>query len=247
MTSRWSCLDAAECALFVSDTLKDSGLVESWLYPDSTGRVLTRCEPCNARNPNPRRCVGWEMSLRDHPLLFLPRELEATTVQIECDGIFDFRRQRFGSPTEWEATPFGQCSASVTIRSLASDDAVGRMHLDLANTGQYGPVWHVQVGGARGSLKTPYYREAEGFRWPAAPLDFLLLVELVLFNFYWSTWRAISETATWQEWITRSEDLSLTHYWDHIKTYRHARSRYASWLAAQCNLTSGWDPRPSRI
>lgn len=243
MTWHWSCLAAAECAVFVNETLRSQGLVDAWIYPESAGRVLTRCEPCNSRHPNPRRCLGWALNLREKPLEFLPRKLGDLTVQVVCSGFFDFRRLRAARDTQMEAAPFRECSASVTIQSLTSAD-LSRTHLDLANREQYGPVWHLQLGGGRGTLARPYEKEVEALRWPAAPMDFLLFVEVVLFNFYWSSWRELSDTAVWQEWIRRSEDLSLTHYWDHSASYRDRRSSYPSWLAAQCNRTSAWDPRP---
>lgn len=140
-----------------------------------------------------------------------------------------------------------ECTLAIELLEVRTGRAITRQHLDLANNGssnlpQHGPVWHLQLGGANvdlglGRLDVP--------RWPSAPLDFMLLVDLVLFTFWFDIWKSLSHQANWRRWVKRSEALVLGHYHDWMNSYWTYPERYPSWLAAQCNQTSGWNPRPN--
>jgi hypothetical protein len=49
--------------------------------------------------------------------------------------------------------------------------------------------------------------------------------------------------AEWRSIIKNAEQLVLTHYFQRLGEYLNSPNRYDSWLAAQCNQTSGWNPR----
>src|SRR5206468_6323039 len=44
-------------------------------------------------------------------------------------------------------------------------------------------------------------------RWPVAPTDFILIVELVLFSFFSAVWRGVALSSPWRDYIKTAEQL----------------------------------------
>lgn len=237
----WSCHWASGLISFVHDELGRGGLIRPWSVPEDGGGFLVRCTGCRKGK---RYCKGWLFDFSGQQALrFVPSKLRrGATVNVSLEGRFDFRRSDVPKRlTDWSDFPAKAMNVAVTVESEAGE-LLTRHHLDLANAGQPGPLWHLQLGGV--PVKGTALSGIDVPRWPAWPVDFLLMVEFTLFNFFPDEWDRIRETAGWKAALKQSEELVLPHYLQRYEAYRGASSPYASWLAAQCARTSGWDPRP---
>jgi hypothetical protein len=231
VTVDWCCPDAVDAFRFVNQTLIDLGLATASIGD----RAIRMCDSCRGNRPASRRCLGWALELRDSTILHLGplEEPKGRLVRIEVGGFFDFRR---ASPGGWVDSPLKSSSASVRVIDASDDTPIVRHHVDLAAVGQPGPVWHYQaadLGGGR--LDVP--------RLPCAPLELMLLVELLLYNFAWEDWNSLRGTNPWRDWIKRSEALILPSWQVRLELYKTLGESIDSWLAAQCNVIGEWNPR----
>lgn len=117
-----------------------------------------------------------------------------------------------------------------------------RVHFDLANRGQPGPRYHLQVGG-----KPP----VDGLSWfPAAlsvprfahtPMDLVLATELIAATFYPLEYEKLRRESTWKGSRRTSQEHLLPDYFDHAK---RAIEGKGSVLEALWNVE--WDNSPGR-
>lgn len=202
-------------------------------------RLLRSCRSCRTSGKD-KRCTGWRADFKGNTaVLFTPTEVRSGWVQPAVTGYFDCRRKELG---KWDDKPVAEGTFAVEVRGR-DRQLLGRSHVDLANAGQPGPVWHLQSGG-KPPGETVGETEISLPRWPSYPMDVVLVLELVLFNFYWDKWSQLRARNPWREAVRNSEDLVLTPYRQRFNDYWRTRSSRHSWLAHQCNQTSGWDPRP---
>lgn len=244
----WTCHEAQQCILSINDTLREHDLLDSFIYEGQIHTILRTCSQCRSGSTNPRRCTGWKLEFRElSALRFVPVEIkEGHTVRVSVEGKFDFTRPSGGRfDRVWVPMPMRTSVSSIVVEELAGD-LITRQHIDMANVGQPGPVWHLQLGGRPGLRRErPEYEWLDVPRWPAHPLDFTLTVELAVFSFWWDKWNHLKDTNPWGLWIKRSEYLVLSHYFQRMQEYLARPSSLKSWLAFQCNQISGWNPRPS--
>jgi hypothetical protein len=235
--TEWSCIEAAECVSYVSEELASRGLISGWVSGEEVDSILTRCSSCRGRKPSVKKCRGWCLNFTEAKTLqFIPLDNgKGSLVQLAVRGFFDFRRKNPGVDSR---DPLAGCSAMVTISDAMSGQLLIRHHVDLANQKQHGSVWHYQVEDliANSRLDRP--------RIPALPIDFILFIELLLYNFANQSWGELRRTNPWRDWVKRSETLVLAAYAKRLELYRGQEAVADSWLAAQCNETSGWNPRP---
>lgn len=205
------------------------------------------CGNCRGGNTNPRACRGWFFSFRGlNALRFEPSEVKGRAVRVAIEGLYDFRHSMHGrSWTDWTKSPIKQTSSVLVVEDVRNDRLLTRQHLDLAEPAQAGPVWHLQLGGLPSEGQRPEHEWLDEPRWPSRPLDFTLTVELAVYGFFWEAWNQLKVTNPWKLWVHRSEELILSHYHERITDYWNRRTDLDSWLAAQCNRSSDWDPRPS--
>src|SRR5256885_2179933 len=139
----WTCRDTSECVKYVNAELQRRGLISNPVVTDS---VLTSCYTCRKSGSKARACTGWRLSFRGRTAVqFNPVEIRGRTVQVMMEGLFDFRRSRPSNWQSWIVEPMAACTGAVLVRT--EDQLIARQHLDLANVGQPGPVWHLQLGG----------------------------------------------------------------------------------------------------
>src|SRR5258706_7476804 len=108
------------------------------------------------------------------------------------------------------------CNVAIEMYEPGTDVLLARQHLDLANTSQAGPVWHLQFGGKPAQGEKPEIMWLKVPRWPVAPTDFILIVEFVLFSFFANVWRSIAASTPWRDHVKAAERLVLTHYWERL-------------------------------
>jgi hypothetical protein len=237
----WSCKWASDHISFVRSELGRLRLLRYWGVPDGGGPCLNRCVGC--RN-NHNYCKGWRFSFSGpNAMRFTPTRLRrGTTVNVVFEGDFNFQREAVPTrPEDWTSKPARSMTTAIVLETEAGQP-ITRQHLDLANPGQPGPLWHLQLGGV--PMKGTALTGIDVPRWPGWPVDFLLMVELVLFNFFPAQWVEAQRSPAWKAALQQSEKLVLSHYIARYQHYRRAEPSHPSWLGAQCGVTSGWNPRP---
>jgi hypothetical protein len=102
-----------------------------------------------------------------------------------------------------------------------------RLHFDLANSGQQGPKYHIQVGGIPGqycwlhpSMNLP--------RIAHPPSDIVLMCEMIARNFFPEEYRTIRTDPTWLRAVRDTQQSILQEYFrlchDTVRTKRHDQS-----------------------
>lgn len=107
--------------------------------------------------------------------------------------------------------PFASLDVAIFITD-AEGAPVCRWHLDRSNSGQQGPLFHLQMGG-----HLPGYRDRElpiaEPRWCHPPLELGLLCEVISANFFAAKWtRSVREDPAWCSAIRSLQKLCFTDY-----------------------------------
>jgi hypothetical protein len=241
----YSCGHAAKGLVDVMRLLGAEGLLQAQPDVGLVRQWVRQCDACR-RGRNPSRCLGWQTVVDRGSLVLGPiPQRRGPTVRAEVSATCSFERSAPGRQPEWIAKPLAYSTVVVEIFGVQSDDLVERHHVDLANRGQHGPAWHFQYGGnpAGGVEKLPTGWLQEP-RWPSAPLDLTLLVELLVYNFFPEQWSRLNGQGEWLRLIAETEDLVISHFARHMAHHFHrgAGHRDRTWLAAQDNAE--FDPRP---
>ena len=219
----------------VVSELRQKGLLKT-PYQGMITRGFTKCQPCRKSRKKRKECLGWHLQLRDATAIeFRHCKVDGRRVFVRVEGVFSTERSHRDS---WHLHPCRTSSCAIEVREFPTRELIERHHHDLANSAQPGPRWHLQLGGAPAKdrwLDIP--------RWPIAPMDPVLVIELAVYSFFNDTWKELRSTNPWQGIIKRSEKLLLPHYRDRLDKYLTQGTRIDSWLAHQCNTTGCWDPR----
>jgi hypothetical protein len=241
-----NCRQAAEDLVEILSVLHERDLIKSPISDDIVRSSLVSCQPCRGKKPKSRKCLGWAGSFHETTAIEIPFTIAKNGVVARVSGKFSFERRTASRKLAgWQFAPMASASFAIELRRAVNNDLCARHHIDLAELQQTGPVWHLQLGGLAagedrhkelGWLKVP--------RWPALPMDMILVLELAIYNFRHEVWLDLRETNPWRTIVKRSEDLMFDHYFKRLEGYRNQRDAGHSWLAHQCNLTSGWNPRP---
>lgn len=242
MDKQWHCGDAKECLLYVSDLLFSKGLIQPWAFPDTITKLLVACSACRQKHPG---CRGWVLQFRgDTAVEFMVTELAQHPLRIKLEGSFDLRRDPVSNGEEFSAKPFNSCVAAIVLEDPETDTLIARHRVDLASRKAVRePVWHMQLGGLSPGHEKWRYEWLTLPRWPTLPIDFMMLMELALFNFAHDAWIELSGTSPWSNWVKRSETLALTHFKEHFDLYWNQRNAHDSWLSFQS--VEYWNPRSS--
>jgi len=176
-----------------------------------------------------------------------------TALQIEIEAHCDFTRRSGGTGDEWRSAPARSGELAVIIYDAKAsgdkeDRIIERHHIDLANSGQPGPVWHVQFGGnPPGNAKLPT-SWLDPPRWAVPPVDLTLFVEAIIYNFDYEAWKKLWDNGAWRSVVQRAEDFMMLAWAEQIAGHfgRPAKLRKDSWLAILDNGRRPplWDPRP---
>ena len=233
-----TCREAESNLTRILAELRSQGILKT-PYQDTIALAFTRCASCRGRRT---RCAGWRLSLTEATTIeFRTFEVKGRHVYARISGTFSTQRSHPARGLDnWRSQPCGISTCAIEILELPDSMLVERHHHDLAWSGQPGPVWHLQLGGASTDnrwLNVP--------RWPSAPMDPVLVIELAVYSFYNDNWNELRSSNPWRRIIKRSEDLLLPHYGERLQAYRSQADRADSWLAYQCNVKSDWNPRPN--
>ncbi len=199
---------------------------------------FARCKPC--RDGRSRNCSGWSIEGR-----FDFRQCEIKKNYIYPVVVGRFSTAGNPSPEQadrWLERPVSEASCAVEVWSLRDHKMLARHHVDMANRQQHGPVWHVQYGGKSSGGERSCNEWLDLPRWPTVPMDIILTLELVAYNFFHEEWKRLCKRGSWRGVIKRTEGLILGHYYRRMGSYHNQEGAGHSWLAYQCN--SEWNPRP---
>jgi hypothetical protein len=237
-----------KCIRCVITELRSNGVLQHWVRDSEVWQgILEPCKSCRANTTSGggRKCKGWKLNFRDHQaLVLIPSEIRGRTLQVLISGQFDV--QQLSTETrKWVTQPMQEFTAALELRDSLKDTIVARQHVDLAHVGQEGPIWHLQLGGVGGGSDDQLRRAAASLRWPAQPMDFILMIELALYLFHNSVWSSLRQTSPWRNFVQETEELVLTHYFDAYQTYFNLRNGRDSWLSDQCNVMGQFNPRPA--
>ena len=88
-----------------------------------------------------------------------------------------------------------------------------RLHFDLANEGQQGPCYHLQVGGRQHQGDLSWFPRAVSVpRLHHMPVDLVLATELIVATFYKDTYRANRRDPSWKSALRVSQGHLLSGY-----------------------------------
>ena len=241
-----NCRQAADDLVAVLRTLRDRSLITSPISDEIVRKSLRLCQPCRGERPKSRKCRGWKGGFHAATAIEIPFAINRNDMVARVSGTFNFeQRTAPKNLTGWQRAPAASATFSIELRKVANDDLCARHHIDLANPNQRGPVWHLQLGGlSAGDRRHKELNWLKVPRWPALPMDMVLVLELAIYNFRNEHWVELRRTNPWRHIVKRSERLMHKHYFERLGEYCNQHEADDSWLAYQCNQTSGWDPRP---
>jgi hypothetical protein len=88
-----------------------------------------------------------------------------------------------------------------------------RLHFDLANSGQEGPKYHIQVGGVPGQNEHCWLHPSMNLpRIAHPPADIVLICEMIAKNFFREEYRTIKTDPTWRGAVRDAQRLVLQEY-----------------------------------
>jgi hypothetical protein len=234
----WTCADAIDTANEAIQILRGSGVLVQAPHPDSVdGAVIHKCSGCSAGKPKQNNCGGWVLRLANNNMIRLRGAAGGKDVFVRIAGTQDFRHA-VGIDVAG-AVLGGQNSLSLSVLD-GSGQLLTRQHSDTANPGQRGSVGHIQVGGIPEEEAKSDIEWLDVPRWPSAPYNLVLMLELAVYSIAFETWLDIRERAAWREAVQRSEHLTMSLWWTRQNAYLQQRSSRISWLAEQCNETNPW-------
>ncbi|MNS65434.1 hypothetical protein D3C72_985990 [compost metagenome] len=129
------------------------------------------------------RKTAWEISiLRERPILFervkdkngVPMRIVLSADKIKVEQEHE------------DKPPFSVLDVSILMEDLAGNP-IGKWHLDRANGGQSGPLFHLQFGGHHPAFRDREFPVKEP-RWCHPPMELALLCEMISANFFEAKW-----------------------------------------------------------
>lgn len=229
-----TCQQMTDCLTFVGRRFRNERIAEYWAGENAVDSgVLTACAPCRATTSTvrPKKCQGWSLNFYgENALRLMPVDVEGRPVSAQLEG-----HLRVGELSGVQrAVDLG--SFAISVQHSTDGHLITRQHCDRANPGQPGSIWHIQLGGLPSERSArPQWEWLDVPRWPALPVDFMLAVEMLVYNFRWAFWDDLRHDAAWQTWVKESEDLVLSPYVKQLNDYYSTRGSNTSWLAVQCN------------
>lgn len=88
-----------------------------------------------------------------------------------------------------------------------------RLHFDLANAGQEGPKYHIQIGGIQGQGECCWFHPSINLpRIAHPPSDIVLICEMIASNFFPDQYRMIRTDAIWRSVVRDIQRCVLQEY-----------------------------------
>lgn len=180
-----------------------------------------------------RRHPAWRLVIRpDLPLSFVPTTnlKHQLKIDIHCD---------ISEPTA--GAPAGSHNIAVRVWALERSlwfreafdappllDRIGasgrrvvcRFHLDLANPGQPGPRFHLQIGGNPSTNEFSWHPATLDVpRFCHHPLNLLLTCEFIVKTFYPERYDEVADDPTWAAAVRVAQQSYLAPYFQHLNAF----------------------------
>jgi hypothetical protein len=111
-------------------------------------------------------------------------------------------------PSNDAVLPFRRWDIALTLEFDDADVHCPRWHFDMANVEQPGPITHLQYGGYRHAGRSDLDTVIKEPRWFTAPLDVILLSEVVAANFFPEIWlQTLREDRRWCSLVHLSQNF----------------------------------------
>ena len=116
--------------------------------------------------------------------------------------------------------PLKTLNLTLEIINRSNGHLIQRSHIDLATRneeGKYqdGPIFHLQFGGKSGEKKIePDFFKLRRPRWLHPPMDLILMIEMLLANFYPEQWNKLKNQDNWIALVAESQMLCYTPFFD---------------------------------
>jgi hypothetical protein len=242
----YTCANAVRGLDELASMLADVGVLQ--VQPDRglLETCIGRCTPCR-KEKGPKKCKGWRVAIERDLFVLGPKSTPGhDSFLVHVSAIASFVRSSAGKQEIWDGAPVADSVATAEVVDVGSGALLERHHIDLANPNQGGPTWHYQYGGnpqaGLAAVPTAWIQEP---RWPVAPLDFTLLLEVLVSNFFPDAWGELKSNNQWLRLIWKAECLMVWRFSELMKEHfaKSSDSKDRTWLMAQDN--SEFDPRPS--
>lgn len=244
----YTCDGAQKALIELVKIAGDAGLLQ--VSPDKgiLHQCVEKCSVCS-RGKQAKHCLGWHTVVDRGILWFGPIDYRGKgTIRLALSANCSFRRPAPGRQPEWDKAPLTSSVVTVEIFDVNTETLIERHHLDLANAGQPGPVWHLQYGGNPAGdidgLPTSWLQPP---RWPMAPMDLTLAIEFLAYSFFPDKWERLNGSGEWLRLIGGAEQLVVSHFSRRMAEHFDCAPgrRVETWLAAQDNEYGTLDARPS--
>lgn len=152
---------------------------------------------------------GWEITVdREYPFIFKPVTTEKNVIYRPTVSV-----DRIVTSTV-ESNVFERLDLSLQM-ACENNKNFARWHFDRANSTdgvfQNGPLYHLQFGGHMPNQSEDFWVKEP--RWAHAPMDLILLLEVVAANFYTRAWtEKVRRDPTWCNNVSQSERMCMTAY-----------------------------------
>ena len=114
---------------------------------------------------------------------------------------------------EQDKLPFSVWDIALTLKYENPDIHCPRWHFDLANEDQPGPITHLQYGGHKHEGNGHFDTALKEPRWFTAPMDVILLCEMVAASFFLDLWNEnLRGDPQWTRLVHESQQLCYPHF-----------------------------------
>jgi hypothetical protein len=104
---------------------------------------------------------------------------------------------------------------NTTLEFHSKGQLLDRWHVDLANDGQAGPLFHLQHGGHSSGSTTRHTEKLLSVpRWMYPPMDIVLACELIVANFFEEKWIRLRRDPKWVALVRETESFCYTDYFN---------------------------------
>ncbi len=200
---------------------------------EALGRISAALAAPKVGKGKHRRHPRWRLVIRpDLPLSFVP----TTTLKhrLKIDIHCDLSEPTAGAPTGshniavrvwaldkslWFREAFDATTLADQI-AASGRRVVCRFHLDLANPGQLGPRFHLQIGG--NTLADEFYWHPKTLDVPRFchhPLNLLLTCEFILKTFYPEHYDQVADDPTWAAAVKVAQKSYLAPYFERLHNF----------------------------
>lgn len=169
--------------------------------------------------------VPWGFRIEpDLPVTFQETEIDGLKLRVDVFGSYYWEKDA-DQPSELLTVIRVWCKDGVAFRPQWDADSLRapiqdgpgrvilRIHFDLANPGQNGPVYHAQIGGHGQEKELCWFPEELSLpRLMHAPMDLILAVELIFANFFPEEYQRIRKEPAWRKAVQDSQGHLLESY-----------------------------------